>query len=163
MQQLNKVIKEAYRKGYRVTKEGKLLNPKGKELSVNPDKQGYLRASFFLGQNKIRGLYVHKLVAYQKFGEKIFEKGICVRHLKGGATNNTYDNILIDTLSDNMFDQAPEIRRRKSAYANRKYDSDTIKSIRDFYETCGSYKKTMEQFSISSKGTLNYILKNDYL
>ena len=32
--------------------------------------------------------------------------------------------------------------------------------IKDFYNDCKSYKKTMERFDIKSKGTLYNILKN---
>ena len=37
----------------------------------------------------------------------------------------------------------------------RKYDK---QEVRDYYNSCKSYAKTMEKFNISSKGTLHFIL-----
>lgn len=40
---------------------------------------------------------IHRLQAYQKFGDKIYEDGIVVRYLNGDRYDNSYDNIGIGT------------------------------------------------------------------
>jgi len=55
----------------------------------------------------------------------------------------------------------PEEKRKKLAkHATSfliKYDAEKIK---EFYEECRSYKKTMEYFGIPSRGTLHHIIHN---
>lgn len=41
---------------------------------------------------------------------------------------------------------------------NNNFSNHDHKRIRKFFKKCGSYKKTMERFNISSDGTLSYIL-----
>ena len=41
---------------------------------------------------------------------------------------------------------------------NNNFSDHDHKRIRKFFKKCGSYKKTMERFNISSDGTLSYIL-----
>jgi hypothetical protein len=58
-----------------------------------------------------------------------------------------------------MMDKSKEIRLRTAINATPiKYSN--VDEIRMYYNTCHSYKKTMEKFNISSKGTLHYILNS---
>ena len=153
---MNKVL-IAHNKGYRVTKEGKVIGVKGNELKLNNYK-GYYRFNFRNLNNGVSHVPVHRLQAYHKFGDAIFEKGIMVRHLDGDSTNNSWDNIEIGTNSDNMMDMSAEIRLAKALHATsftRKHDKEAIKA---YYAEYKSYAKTMEHFNISSKGTLHFIL-----
>ena len=45
------------------------------------------------------------------------------------------------------------------AGSNPKYrDNEFVNRVREYYKKEGSYKKTMEKFGITSKGTLHYML-----
>lgn len=152
-------IKYAFEKGYRV-KEGKLVNPKGKELSVRKNSVGYYETNIRIN-GKLYHLPVHRLCAYQKYGESLFSAD-CVRHLDGNKLNNKSDNIGIGSQSENMMDK-PELVRKNSAikatYSKKDcYDEDFINKVRAFHISEKSYKKTMEKFGITSKGTLHHIL-----
>jgi hypothetical protein len=93
-----------------------------------------------------------------------------IRHLNGNSLDNSYKNIGIGTLSDNRNDIPKEIRLRnslnaskKSIFYTRKFSDLEISNIRLFYNSCKSYKKTMKEYQISSKGSLHHILKNKYI
>jgi len=148
----------AFDKGYRVTKEGSLLNPNGEVIGTEKDK-GYICTTMRFN-GSFKRLMAHRLQSFQKHGIKIYENGIVTRHLNGNPLDNSWDNIAIGTYSDNMMDVPKEERVKRAIHAAsfcKKYNND---EVINFYENCRSYKKTMENFNISSKGTLNHILKN---
>lgn len=156
MDKTNKIL-VAHAKGYVVTKEGKVIGVNGNELSLNY-YEGYYRFNFRDLDGKTRYITVHRMQAYQKFGDKMFEDKMLVRHLDGNSKNNSWDNIGIGNNSDNMMDISPEIRLAKAMHATsftRKYDKETVKA---YYNENKSYKQTMEHFNITSKGTLHFIL-----
>lgn len=151
-------IINANKKGYIVDKEGNVFyKNKKRKLSNNCN---YLR--FTIRYNKVHFyIKVHQLQAYQKFGDKIFENGIVVRHLNGNSLDNSYENIGIGTHQDNILDIPQEIRLKKAIHASSFSQKYNHKEIYDFYMSCKSYKKTMEKFGITSKNLINYI-KNKY-
>lgn len=113
---------EAFNKGYRINKDG-IVNYKDKEVN------GFIRKVYkIFGFRTIEGkrqhCSFHRLQAYQKFGDKIYEKGIVVRHLDGNPWNNTWDNtwdnIEIGTAHDNRMDMEPEKRLRLAIHAAKK-------------------------------------------
>ena len=145
-----------YEMGYRVSVEGQTISHKGNEV-------GFMRAGYLHAGTTIKGRVIkcpiHRLQAYQKYGDLIYENAIEVRHLNGNKIDNSWDNIAIGTHSNNMMDIPEHIRIANALHATsfvRKYDR---REVLEFYNTCKSYKKTMEQFSISSKGTLHFILR----
>jgi hypothetical protein len=125
-----------------------------KHLSV----EGYFRIVVrYYGVCK--NIKVHRMQAYQKYGDALYKDGIIVRHLNGVSTDNSYDNIAIGTMSENMMDIPASIRIAKSVYAAsflRRYNKEDV--MKFYIENGKSYKKTMEKFNISSKGTLHFIL-----
>jgi len=152
------IEKIANKRGYYVTEEGQLLNPNGNEISYN-GSNGYMRTSFKIDKKDTK-LFTHRLQAFQKYGNKLFEEGIMVRHKDGKPLNNSWENILIGTNSDNQMDIPEQVRIKKAKHASsfvRKYNKEEVK---EYHKKERSYKKTMEKFGISSKGTLNYILKS---
>ena len=156
---MDKVIL-AYKKGFRVTSEGAIVGSNGGFIKGYLHKNGYVRISFRCNNKHINFL-VHRLQAFQKFGLKMFDKGIEVRHLNGNPSDNSWDNIAIGTHSENMRDVPKHIRLEKSLHATsfvRKHDKNAI--IKFHSENNSSYKLTMEAFNISSKGTLHYILNS---
>jgi hypothetical protein len=156
---MNKII-EIYKKGYRVTSAGLVILKNG-NVSNRINKEGYPIFSFRFN-GKTTPISIHRLQAYQKYGNEMFKDGIVVRHLNGIKTDNSWDNIAIGTHSDNMMDIPEDIRVAKSVYAasfNKKYNSE---DVYNYYMNHGkSYKKTMDKFNISSKGTLHWIIKKE--
>lgn len=147
------ITKYAYLKGYRVTKEGKLIGLKGNERSLNLCSNGYLNATIRNGKNSCSRLWVHKLQAYQKFGEKTLIDGIVVRHFDGNPLNNEWDNILIGTQSDNMMDIP-----KKERILNASNPSHNHKAILEDRKNGMTYKEIMSKHSISSKATVSFII-----
>ena len=147
----------AFSKGIRVTTEGTVITSKGKTIGKGIDR-GY----FFIGvkvKGKVTIIKVHRLQAYQKYGDNLYKEGILVRHLNGNSKDNSWDNIVIGTASDNRMDIPEQSRISYATHASsfvKKYDNDVIK---EYHKTSKSYKETMDKFNISSKGTLHYILK----
>lgn len=149
-----------YKKGYRVTNEGNIMSPSGRVLAKSLNSCGYYKISC-----RCKGKHIqcsaHRLQAFQKYNNKLFDSGIEVRHKNGISTDNSFENILIGTHSQNMMDIPESIRISKALYATsfiRKYDKEKVRKFH--FNNGNSYKKTMNEFNISSKGTLHYILKS---
>ena len=118
--------------GYTVTEEGIPFGPKGYPLQTIVDEGGYHRFNVSIDTEK-RKVAVARLQAWQKFGEKIFEPGLEVRHLDGDSGNNARHNIEIGTKSQNTMDKLPEVRlrvARTAAQARRKLSDDEVVSLR---------------------------------
>ena len=155
---INKAVVYAFEKGYRVREDGVVVNPKGGIIKGSIGNSGYKKFNIVLNSKERYPVYIHKLCAYQKYGDIAFQAD-CVRHLDGNPLNNCPDNIKIGTQSDNMMDMPKEVRQKKAEYATsfvRKYNKN---EVRDFYKQNGnSYKKTMNHFGMTSKGTLWFVL-----
>ncbi len=149
----NEII--AYNLGYRVNKKGDLIGLKGNP--VGSLSNGYYKIKIRIKDGYINCL-THRLQAYQKYGEDIYKKGIVCRHLNGNPLDNSIDNIAIGTQSDNMMDRKKEDRIAHAKLASSYNQKHNPYIIKKYYFKVKSYKKTMEEFDISSKGTLHYIL-----
>lgn len=147
----NLAVLEAVKLGYKVRKDGEVIGVKGNVLKHRING-GYRFFSIRMDK-KARPLKVHMLQAYQKFGEKAFDKKMVTRHGKGGALDNSWDNINIGTHSDNMMDKPPEQRRKDAS--NPSHDHAAIVADRNSGMT---YTKIMEKYGISSKGTISFII-----
>lgn len=146
----------AYKKGFRVTVKGDLIGLNGNKRSLYNNKGYYCFTLRFEGVSI--NIRVHRLQAFQKYGMSLYDEGIITRHKNSISTDNSYDNILIGTASDNMMDVPEEIRIARSIHAAsflKKYNNDKIKK---YHKIDNSYKDTMDHFDISSKGTLHFIL-----
>lgn len=153
-------IIDAYKKGYRVNEQGQLVSPKGSIRSSREGKNGYLQINHHVGKSQMV-LSIHRLCAYQKFGDIVFATD-CVRHLDGNKKNNSPSNIEIGTFSDNCLDIPKEkrIRYAKNASSHQTtYRSESvINEIKEYYKRTGSYKLTKQKYGIASSGSLWYIL-----
>lgn len=154
----------AHNKGYYVDKDGNVFfNGKQRKLQKSwggKKQRPYYSFCIRNEEKKPKNIQVHQLQAYQKFGDKMFEDGIVVRHLNDDSLDNSYDNIEIGTMSDNMFDMPIEKRKSLAKHATSyliQYDAEKVK---EFYYECHSYKMTMEQFGIKSRSTLHNIIHN---
>lgn len=157
-----KLIRYTYNNGYRVTSDGELLNPNKRKLSQYSGSRGYMRGPALKVDGGYYPLEVHVLAAFQKFGDKVFENDIEVRHFNGIKDDNRLSNIGIGTHSDNMMDQPKGQRMRKSKYANEIVGDDKALEIRervdnDNYDT---YEKLAEEYGLKSKGSIHYIIND---
>ena len=139
---------DAHREGYYVTEEGSLVSPRGTVRVTTRNAYGYERISW-----KRKGtLLVHKLAAYQKFGDDAFKEGICVRHLDGNPANNAISNIEIGTRSENMMDQPKEVRVRKAKNAaqhQRKLTDEEVRELRFDWEKGATYDQLAAKYELS--------------
>lgn len=155
----SKKEQEAYDLGYRVTVDGLVVAPSGRVLQpfFKNSQRDY---PAFSGYRKLGKIKVHRLVAYQKWGEDIYRHGVEVRHLDGDITNFSVDNLALGTHQQNALD-IPKERRldraQKAGNAVRKYDAEKRQEIRRFYVSTRSYKHTMARFGISSS-VVQYIV-----
>lgn len=149
--------KELIDLGYYVTKEGFCFNKKGKQLFGSVCTKGHLKLHTKIDGKSVH-VYIHRIQAYQKFGEDIYNEGILVRHLNSIPSDNSWDNIGIGTHSDNMMDMPKEMRVKKSSNANKKYSDELVIEIKEYHISGHSYKEIMEKYNISSKGTVSNII-----
>jgi hypothetical protein len=160
MSKSNEALLQAYKLGYRISTCGvKLQTPFNLiELRIlNNDGYPIFSTRVFGEPFPISW---HRLQAYQKYGERIFEKNTVVRHKNNIKTDCSWDNILIGTQKENVNDNPAEKRLKYSLNATDKWRKYNATEVKDFYKNCKSYKQTMENFEISSKGTLHFILNN---
>src|SRR5690348_11367341 len=108
----NKIEVIASKRGYNVSPDGNLFNPKGHKIG-HLNNLGYYQTSIRINGIK-RALSAHRLQAYQKHGDQLFNKGILVRHLNGDSTDNSQNNITIGTPHDNIMDIPKELRVKKA-------------------------------------------------
>ena len=149
-------------RGYSINDKGECFNPKGKQIKGRLSTCGYRNSAIKINKKGVP-FYFHRFVAYTKFGDKIYKKGIEVRHLDGNKENNCFDNIAIGTKTDNMLDIPKEKRLEralKATEAMKVYSDDLVKEIKAFRDKGATYKQIMDKFGISSKGTLYFILNN---
>lgn len=160
----------AYRLGFRVSRNGELISFTGRKRQCLLHPKGYKCISLRVkieDKSVYKLLFVHRLQAYQKFGENLFKPGIVVRHLNGNPTDNSFDNIEIGTESDNWMDIPKEKRIERARNASRmspkRYSRDKISMIKADRASGMSYNKLMKKYGISSKGTISYICNHEYV
>jgi len=155
----------AYERGFKVTKDGNLISSTGKKVvGFTTSNGGYLRYNISdrRGQGfRNRSFMLHRLQAYQKFGDKLFELGLQVRHLNGNSLDNSWDNIEIGTASQNQLDKTVETRKkiaRAGAYKQRKFTPDIAEKIIEKYKTeIISIRELAGEHNVSTS-TIWYIL-----
>jgi hypothetical protein len=156
---MKRIEKIAIERGYFVTEEGLCYSKRGNQV-------GYINNGYYKVAIKIKGrnkkFSIHRIQAYQKYGDKIFEAGIQVRHLNGNPLDNSWENIAIGNQSENQMDIPEQIRIKRALIATSKVRKHKHKEIIDYYNKVKSYNKTMKKFNISSKGTLHFIINKSY-
>jgi len=153
----SKIEEKAYKKGYRVTREGDFISYTGRLIKYI-NKKGYAVCKITIDK-KSYILYAHRLQAYQKFGDKIYSNNILTRHLNNNSKDNSFDNIGLGTNKDNMMDRGSEALRQHALKASAKTIKHDAVKIREYYIKSGNkQKETMEKFNISSTGTFWYII-----
>lgn len=145
----------AYQAGYRV-EGGTIKSPSGKILKGWEKAGGYL----FISTGSIAGnIAIHRLVAFQKFGNAIYQPGIEVRHLNGNPSDYSESNISIGTKVENAADKSPALRLRAAVNASRHAQKWDHTAIVLRYHDGASYTQIMSEFGIKSKGTVSFIIR----
>lgn len=116
----------AQAKGYRVI-GGEVFGPRGK-INPAPDSKGYLRFNV-QRDGKSATCWVHRLVAFQKFGEAVHAPGTDVRHLDGNQTNNAEENIALGSRSENLRDTPQAARSARAKRTNETKHGDLRQQI----------------------------------
>lgn len=112
----------ALERGYTVDRDGTARDPSGRAMGGGVRPGVYQKITLTAGMaSKADYLRVpvHRMQAYLKFGEAAFAPAVVVRHLNGNTSDNSWDNIAIGTMHDNMMDQPAEQRLRKARTAAR--------------------------------------------
>lgn len=127
----NHALLVAHEKGYKVTHEGQVVGPQGKVLKLRNKKgrgnKEYKVFSVHFG-GRSYGVKVHRLAAYQKFGAKMFEPDILVRHMDDDAENNRPDNLRLGTHERNMIDKKNQ-KYNSKGQVEAKLDSGGDKTV----------------------------------
>jgi hypothetical protein len=121
MNRLQRALVKAYEDGYRVV-NGIAYRPNGEALKGTPDRYGYIN----IKPNKDTPVYIHRLLAYQKWGKKIFDHDVECRHLDGNKQNNMDENIALGDHSRNMMDIPVDERRINAGNQSRKHPHSEI-------------------------------------
>ena len=155
----NNALIHMFISGYYIDFVGHIYSPNN--IQLKSYKNGKRKLKYYTVPYRYNGrpctINVHRFIGLFKFGNKIFNSELQIRHLDGNSLNNSWYNIGIGTRSQNMMDVHESIRvwrAKRATLKTIKYDHDDVKK---YYLEYG-YKNTLKQFNISSKGTLHYII-----
>jgi hypothetical protein len=160
MNKTNQGLLLAFSKGYRVSDDGRVLTPRGKIRKLFDNGRRYL---YFSIRDKERNgyfVYVHRLQAFQKFGDKLFEDGVEVRHLNGDSYDNSTKNIAIGSHSDNALDVPARKRVCKGRHAAsflRKLSNEQVCRIRSSYAAGETIPSLCKRYNVNH-GTIWHIV-----
>lgn len=156
------MLRYVINRGYRVI-DGQVWHPDAsapRKLQAN--RGGYLVFSAGSRKEGTRGTaYVHRLAAWQKFGDEIFSWAD-VRHLDGDKTNNRPENLVLGTRSENMMDRDATDRvahARKAARVQRKMTDKQVAQLRKDRVAGATYAVLMQKYGIS-KTAVSYIVNH---
>lgn len=156
----------AFKKGYRINIDGEIVNPNGKIIKgsiLNCRNIKYRKFNIRDFNNNIIRIKVHRLMGYQKFGNKIYDETMQIRHLNGNSLDNSYNNIGIGTASENANDKDEKVRKEsahKASLSSSKYDKDFVDSLKKDRNDGLTYKELMDKYHISSKGTISFLINS---
>ena len=157
----NEAIKYAVGRGYHFDCQDRLIGPYGKQIKLAYDKNGYPRITVkpkgFKSPIPIR---IHRLKAYFLFGDKIFEKGLEVRHLNGNTRDYSDKNIVLGTKTENSFDRPVQERishALKAAKMTRKLSENDVKEIIMKHHLGRSLRQLSKEYG-ASKSTMSYVI-----
>lgn len=146
----------AYEKGYRVI-DNLVYSSNNKLVKLRTKKQGNYKVFSVSFEGKSKPVLVHKLVAYQKYGTAVFEKGIHVHHLNNNPEDNSFNNIAIGTAQDNNLDKPVLDRIYYARQAHRKFTDEFLNQLKNDYQNGLTYRDLRNKYNISS-GSLSYHL-----
>jgi hypothetical protein len=147
---------DAHRKGYRVTKAGKVVSPSGRILKPWEDSWGYL----FFRPGRGKNVAVHRMIAFQKFGSRLYTQGLEVRHKDGDTLNLRQSNILLGTKTENQRDKPKALRlkvARIGASFLRKLTDRQVGQLRADCVRGMTYSNLARKYHIA-RSTVSYIV-----
>jgi hypothetical protein len=151
-------IRRAHAAGYRVEDDGRIISPNGVERATC-SRGAYQRFSIRVGK-RYRTVSVHKLAAYQWFGEAALQADVHVRHLDGNPQNNSRENIALGSPRDNIMDRSPEERKthaRKANSSRRRLTDAQVRLIREFVADGAPAAEVARVYGLA-KSTVSYIV-----
>jgi hypothetical protein len=164
MSKNNKIMVYAFKKGYCVDESGNVFyKNKKRALNIATNKYYSFSIKFYdeeKRKNIVRPIWVHRLQAYHKFGNKIFKDGIEVRHLDSNCLNNKYDNIVIGTHSKNMMDISENMRLSKAIFATSFVKIHNHAEVIKLHKQGLSYNEIIKITGIKGKGMISFIVNN---
>jgi hypothetical protein len=117
MSKRNDAVRAAHARGYVVTETGAVISGKGKRLRLRMSGDPpYPTFSLNMG-GQTMPLPVHRLAAFQKFGERAFDPNLMVRHKNGVHRDSFPSNLLLGTAHDNAMDQPAAVRAARAQRA----------------------------------------------
>ena len=134
----NRMIIDAYSKGYRIDNEGRVYKPDGTLQKLSRSSLNYYRF-----QHKGSSLLAHRFVMFCRVGDKMFTKGLMVLHKNDNGFDNSYDNLYLGNHKDNARDCIKNNRLVKKGTYNSLYPE-----IYNYYLIYGQ-KKTVEKYTIT--------------
>jgi hypothetical protein len=159
----------AYKKGYRYV-NGDVVSSTGKVLSVHTPSKGRPYKRFTIYNGGPVSIDVHRLSAYQKFGDQMLEDGIEVRHLDGDPLNNEPDNLAIGTASENAHDIPAGVRIKRSSTggyyggrANRVFTEQQVHEILKRHDSGESKNSIADDFSVHRRTINNITIGRSYV
>lgn len=167
-------IMYVHARGYRVLRDGQVKSFTGRILKLRERYKGkgrraldepYLEFTAANEEGKARGVLVHRLVAYQKFGLDMFVDGLVVRHRNDITRDNSWANIILGTYSENIMDKAPEVRRaqaRRAALAKRRLTMVQANDIRRQKELGAKVVDLCEEYGLGLSAVYAIINNQSY-
>lgn len=150
---------EAHARGYRVLEDGTVRGMRGVRR-VTFDDVGFARFNVARRGGGRFNVYVHKLAAYQLFGELAFAEGARVIHLNNARADNRLENIALGT-QDDVMQNRPQVQRLlwslHAARSLRSLDSKQLQMFRDMRAAGASLNELAKCFGIA-KSTASYIV-----
>jgi hypothetical protein len=160
------VIREAYRKGYRIEEDGSVVSHLGRKLSLSGSNE-YLAFSVRLRdvpheRAKRFSIKVHMFAKYQWFGAEAFSAGVEIRHLNGDSENNGRANLALGDRSANMLDipAASRVEKaKKAASVKRRLSQKQAEALRRDRKNGMKFSRLMDKYGVC-KSTVSYIVNN---
>jgi hypothetical protein len=144
-----------------VTPEGTVLSRQGRPLRLSVDSSGYPRFTVAIAGHRFP-VRVHRLAAFQRYGEAALEPGVEVRHRDGVRANCRPDNLLLGTRRDNSLDRDPIARRRHGQHAQdglRRLTQEQAEELRVLKRRGWSFRRLAAHFDVNL-GTAWCIVRN---
>lgn len=143
-----------------------VYDDEGKPLLIGKSDQGYPRIYVYVPELGSRfPVKIHGIVAFQKFGDRVFEKGIEVRHMDSDKTNFSKDNIAIGTRSQNIADRPPGSQlaaSHRGARKNRKYSDELAARVQAAHKAGMGYSELRRTFGIRSAAPIYAMIRGTY-
>lgn len=136
-----------------------------KSYEPKKNKHGYPHISFRRRRLGItQKVEVHRILAYQMYGDVIFDPGVQVRHKDNDKSNFKPDNILIGTAMDNHLDNPERVNALKVSACiregkRRRSFSDNERNVIFSERRDGATIRKLSSKWRCSKSTMSYLLR----